>query len=264
MLVEVIVSVLRLCQDTAVTSNAAMKDVHLVYSNYMEDWFSSNEQLEVKKMEIEIETHVVHDARSSLNCSIDCLIEVDKKEKEDLSRKREVLVEELEKLLALVRTKEAEILECDAGIQVVNKRIDNVVSGFHHSQSDIDRKEDELKSELHRITSEIEALGVKKQEVDHCLSVAEGKKSKFHTIVCTAKEEARTRSDLLHMRKALASSVMETSAEKSRLVRSEEEILQEIDALRQEIVTARTSLQVSVRHSLSFSFHMGGGMDGSS
>ncbi|XP_031496480.1 uncharacterized protein LOC116261769 [Nymphaea colorata] len=230
-------------EDTAVTSDAARKDAHLVYSNDMEDWLSSKEQLEVKKMEIEIETHLIDDACSSLNSSIDCLIEDDNKEKEVLCRKRAELVEELEKLLALVRTKEAEIAECDAVIQVVNKRIDDVVSGFHQSQSDIDRKEDKLKSALHRITSEIEALEIKKQDVDQFLSVAEEKTSKLNAIATLAKEEARARSDLLHMRKSLSSSVLKSSAEKSRLVKTEEIIVEQVDALRQEISAARTSLQ---------------------
>ena len=69
------------------------------------------ELLETKKLEMEVETQLVLEARSGLEGSIEHLVVEDKLEKDTLSKKGEILAEELAGLLELVRLKEAEIAE---------------------------------------------------------------------------------------------------------------------------------------------------------
>lgn len=98
------------------------------------EWLSSVEAIEVRKFELEIQSQLVHEAKSILNESIDQSVEDDQREIDVLCMRKEELAEELRKLLALVKEKEAEIAENDALIQKVENRIDGVVSCFKEVQ----------------------------------------------------------------------------------------------------------------------------------
>nr|ACN33476.1 unknown [Zea mays] len=81
------------------------KQAQELSSKEIEGWQTSMELLETKKLEMEVETQLVLEARSGLEGSIEHLVEEDKLEEGTLSIKGEVLTKELADLLELVRLK---------------------------------------------------------------------------------------------------------------------------------------------------------------
>ena len=71
-----------------------------MYSKEMDQWLSSSEALEVKKMELEIESQFMNEARLELNNTIEHSIQNDKREKEILCKRKDVLMGELEHSLS--------------------------------------------------------------------------------------------------------------------------------------------------------------------
>lgn len=209
------------------------------------------ELLETKKLEMEVETQLVLEARSGLEGSIEHLVVEDKIEKDMLSKKGEILTEELAKLLELVRLKEAEIAENNARIHAVQERISGVVSRFHGSQSDIDLKLKSLKETQSKVDLETEALVLKKNEIDRFISLTKQKNSELREIIGDCSSEAKTCQQSVEIRRKLASSILKSREDRIGLLKMEEEILQDIQMLRQKITDARTSLQV---HQLYFKF----------
>lgn len=210
----------------------------------MERWQTSMELLETKKLEMEVERQLVLEARSGLEGSIEHLVEEDKLEKDMLTKKGEILAEELAGLLELVRLKEAEIAENNSRIHEVQDRISVVVSRFHGSQSDIDLKLNALKEAQSKVDLESEALGLKKNEIDKFISLTEKKNSELREIIGACSSEANTCQQSVEIRRKLASSILKSREDRIGLLKMEEEILLDIQMLRQKITDARTSLQV--------------------
>jgi len=69
----------------------------------MDKWLYSSEALKVKKIELEIESQFMNEAHLELNNTIEHSIQKDKKEKEILCKRKNVLMGELEQLHALVK-----------------------------------------------------------------------------------------------------------------------------------------------------------------
>ena len=65
-------------------------------------------------MELEIESQFMNEARLELNNTIGQSIQNDKKEKEILCKRKDVLMGELKQLLALVKQKETKITNNDS------------------------------------------------------------------------------------------------------------------------------------------------------
>ncbi|XP_062191626.1 uncharacterized protein LOC133895378 [Phragmites australis] len=216
----------------------------------IEGWQTSMELLETKKLEMQVETQLVLAARSGLEGSIEHLVEDDKKEKDTLSKRGEILAEELAGLLELVRLKESEIAENNAQIHEVQERISAVVSKFHGSQSDIDLKLNSLQEAQTKVDLETEALVLKKNEIDKFITLTEQKNSELREIIGSCSSEAKTCQQSVEIRRKLASSILKSREDRIALLKMEEEILQDIQMLRQEITDARTSLQeISSRRS---------------
>ncbi|KAL6858979.1 hypothetical protein ACP4OV_017981 [Aristida adscensionis] len=209
----------------------------------IEGWQTSMELLETKKLEMQVETQLILDARSGLEGSIGHLVEDDKREKDILSKKGEILAEELAGLLELVRLKEAEIAENNAQIHQVQERISAVVTRFHGSQSDIDLKLNSLQEAQTKVDLETEALTLKKNEIDKFISLTEQKDSELRGIIGACYSEAKSCQQSVEIRQKLASSILKSREDRIGLLKMEEEILQDIQMLRQQIADARTSLQ---------------------
>ncbi|ONM02968.1 UvrB/uvrC motif family protein [Zea mays] len=219
------------------------KQAQELSSKEIEGWQTSMELLETKKLEMEVETQLVLEARSGLEGSIEHLVEEDKLEEGTLSIKGEVLTKELADLLELVRLKEAEIAENNARIHEVQERISAVVSRFHGSQSDVDLKLNSLKEAQCKLDLETEALVLKKNEIDNFISLTEQKDSELREIIGACFSEAKTCQQSVEIRRKLASSILKSREDRIGLLKMEEEILQDIQMLRQKITDARTTLQ---------------------
>ena len=81
-------------------------------------------------MELEIESQFMNEACLELNNTIEHSIQNDKKEKEIPCKRKNVLMGELEQLLALVKQKETEMADNDSNLEVIDNKINKVVSGF--------------------------------------------------------------------------------------------------------------------------------------
>ncbi|KAK9109606.1 hypothetical protein Sjap_017666 [Stephania japonica] len=228
----------------------AADNAHLILKNAaehsskeMDEWSSSMEELEIKKMELEIKSHLINDTRLGLGDSINHAIENDTREKDLLFKKKRELTEELEKLLALVREKEAEIAENDLHIAEVEERIVDVVSGFHDAQSSINVKYDDMQSVLSMVELESEALSTKKKEIDDFMSQEEKRGTMLRELASSSSNEAKECQELVELRKSLALPIFSYREEKMKLAKAEEKIMEEVQTLRQEVSTARISLQ---------------------
>ncbi|XP_017699547.2 FK506-binding protein 5-like [Phoenix dactylifera] len=230
-------------KDAVDSAALVLKSAEDTSSKKLEEWKSLMESLEIKKLEMEIQSCLISEARLGLAHGIDSLVEDDKKEKEMLKRKGGILAKELDELLTLVRLKEAEIAENNSQIQEVESRISNVVSEFHETQSSIDSKHDNLQAALLKVESESEALLVKKKEIDEFIYLAEQKRLKLIELASVSADEAKTCLDLVGLRKSLASSFLKSREDKVRLAKTEVKILEDIQMLKQQISGSRTTLQ---------------------
>nr|XP_023899973.1 trichohyalin [Quercus suber]POE51234.1 hypothetical protein CFP56_14671 [Quercus suber] len=229
--------------DAANNAELVLKTAEVASSKEMDKWLSSTEALEVKKMEVEIESHLINEAREVFNNSIELSIEDDRKEQELLCSKKDMLRNELEKLLELVKQKEKEISENDSKIKEVEERIGNVVSGFQEMKSNIDAKCDNLQSSLSTMELESEALSEKKKEINEFLKQEEEKGAKLRELAIASAEEAQTYQETVELRKTLMSSMLNSREDKMRLVKAEEQLSEDVQVLQQEVSTARASLQ---------------------
>ncbi|XP_075650305.1 uncharacterized protein LOC142620883 [Castanea sativa] len=241
---ELCVSLLhKFATDAAHNAELLLKTAEESSSKEMDKWLSSTEALEVKKMEVEIESHLINEAREVFNNSIEHSIEDDRKEQELLCSKKDMLRDELEKLLELVKQKEKEISENDSEIKEVEERIGNVISGFQEMQSNIDAKCDNLQSSLSTMDLESEALSAKKKEINEFLKQEEEKGAKLRELASASAEEAQTYLETVELRKTLMSSMLNSREDKMRLVKAEEKLSEDVQVLQQEVSTARASLQ---------------------
>ncbi|XVF70161.1 hypothetical protein PTKIN_Ptkin11bG0139200 [Pterospermum kingtungense] len=233
----------RFSEDAMSNADLVFKKSEAQSSQEREKWLSSTEALELNKIELQIEAHLVDDARAVFNTSLDSLIQDDKKEKEFLCNQKDILTDELQKLLALVRDKEKEIAENDSKIKQVEERIADTVSGFQEMQSSIDSKYDNLQSHLSQIGIESETLLKKKAEVEKLLAEEEDRGIKLKELARISVGEANTYQEVVGLRKSLLSSVLKSMKDKVRLARTEEKLSEDVQMLQKEASTARASLQ---------------------
>lgn len=222
---------------------SVLESVEVNSSNQMDEWYSLGEAVEAKKLELEIESQLMNEARSTLNDSIGHLVENDVKEKVVLCEKKKSLAQELEKLLSLVREKETEIAENDAKIEAVDKRIGDVALGFKDVQTGIDAMIDKLQVVLSEMESEREALWKKKDEIDSLLSQGVTRSEELRKLAMASADEANMHQKNLGLRKALVTSVLKVKEEKLSLVKTEENISADVQNLKRQTSVARASLQ---------------------
>uniref|UniRef100_A0A0E0LWV7 UVR domain-containing protein n=1 Tax=Oryza punctata TaxID=4537 RepID=A0A0E0LWV7_ORYPU len=230
-------------KDATDHTDSVSKEAEEMSLKEIEGWRESMELLETKRLESEVESELVLAARLGLEDSIEHLVEDDKREKDMLSKKGDTLAEELAELLKLVRLKEAEIAENNARIQEVQERITAVVSRFYGSQTDIDLKLKTLQEAQTKMDSEAQALALKKNELDTFISLTEQKDSKLRDIINACSSEAKACQQSVEIRRKLASSILKSREDRIGLLKMEEEILQDIQVLRQQTSDARISLQ---------------------
>ncbi|XWS11000.1 hypothetical protein CRYUN_Cryun38cG0046300 [Craigia yunnanensis] len=163
----------RFSEDATSNADLVFKKSEAQSSEEREKWLSSTKALELNKIELQIEAHLVDDARAVFNTSLDSLIQDDKREKAFLCNQKDILTDELQKLLALVKDKEKEIAENGSKIKQVEQRIADMFSGFQEMQSSIDSKYDNLQSHLSQMDIESETLSKKKEEIDKLLAEEE-------------------------------------------------------------------------------------------
>lgn len=232
-------------QDASNSADTFLKKAESLSSEEMEKWLSSTEALEGRKIELEIESHLVNEARAVLNNSIEHSVEDDRREKELLYKKKDILTVELQKLLALVRDKEREIAENDSNIQAVEERISIVVSDFQEYQSSIDAKYDSLQCIISQLDLESEVMSMKKQEIDKFLNDEVERVTKLKELARVSTDEAKEYWEVVELRTSLMSSILKSREDKVKLAKTEESLSEEVQTLQQEASAARASLQVN-------------------
>lgn len=211
----------------------------------MEKWISLSEALEVKRIEIEIESHVLSGARQVLDDSIEQVVKEDREESNLLHNKKNILAEELQELLSLVKQKESEIAENDSKIEVIEKKIADVTSSFQEAQSTIHSKSNVLQSNLSEIESDHESLSRKKKEIDDFLIQEETKGSKIKELSRISANEAEMYKEVVNLRKSLVNFISKSREEKARLATNEQKLFDDVQIFKQDISSVRASLQVS-------------------
>ncbi|KAG5542655.1 hypothetical protein RHGRI_015707 [Rhododendron griersonianum] len=229
--------------DTANDADLVQKNAQIASEKELDRWFSLTEDLELKKMELDIEAHLVSAARLVLGDSIEHSVEDDKRERALLCKRKEMLKEELEKLLALVKKKEMEIAETDYKIEMVEKRISDVICSFQEVQSRVDTKYDNLQSGLSQMEQDNEALARKKKEIDYFLSQEKERGIRLHELAQISADEANMYQEAVEHRKNLVLLILNSREDKLRLAKTEDKLSEDVQMLRQEISAARASLQ---------------------
>ncbi|PQM37755.1 centrosome-associated protein CEP250 [Prunus yedoensis var. nudiflora] len=233
----------RFATDASNDADLVLQTAEAHSSKETDKWLSSTEALQAKKMELEIESHIIHDAGLSLNTSIDTLVEDDKLEKECLCKKKDILMDELDKLLALVKRKEQEIAQNDHDIKQVEERIDRALSDFQDMQSSIQAKSSDLLAGLSQIHAESEALSTKKTEINAFLTQEQEREAKLRELARASAEEAETYQQVATLRKTLMSSILKSREDKVRLAKTEEELSKDVQTLQQDVSASRATLQ---------------------
>ncbi|WOG98352.1 hypothetical protein DCAR_0417693 [Daucus carota subsp. sativus] len=233
----------RFSMDAAKDADLVLRNAELMSSKEINQWDSSVELAEVKRMELDAESFIVNEARLALNESVDHLVEDEKRELEILHREKEVLTDELERLLALVKQKESEIKENESSIEKVEKRITNAVSSFQEAQSSINAKYNNLLSELSQMELQNESLSRKKEEVDECFSQEQGRAAKIQNLAKTSADEANMYQEVAVLRKKLIQFILRTREHKLMLAKTGDKLTEDVQMLKQDISNGRASLQ---------------------
>ncbi|KAK3028980.1 hypothetical protein RJ639_038183 [Escallonia herrerae] len=229
--------------DAADNADLVLNDAEVLHSKDMDKWLTSSEALEVMKMELEIEFFLANGARVVLNDSIQQSVKDDMREKNILYGKKELLTEELEKLRALMKQKEAEVAENDSNIRKVEKRIADVASSFQEVQSSINSKHESLQSGLSQMELENEALCKKREEIDEFLTHEKGRGARIGELAIISGNEANAYQEVAGLRKSLLQFNMKSREDKQRLATLGEKLTEDVQMLKQEISSARSSLQ---------------------
>ncbi|KAJ0258751.1 hypothetical protein HA466_0074920 [Hirschfeldia incana] len=206
-------------------------------------WNSCCEDVEFRKVELDIESVIVDNVRLSLNDTLEGSVEQEMKEKEMLSKKKECLSEELEELLALVKAKEKEIDENDSQIKAVEERINSVVTGYKELQTSMDKKFSDLQAGLSQVDMETEGLSRKKKDVDEFVASEKERGAKLRELVSVSADEANEYEEVTKLRKTLMSYVSKTREERAKLVSIEEKLSEELQRLQEEVSSTRESLK---------------------
>lgn len=207
-------------------------------------WNSCCEDVEVRKVELDIESVIVDNVRLSLNDTLEGSVEQEMKEKEMLRKRKEHLSDELEELLALVKAKEKDIEENDSQIKAVEERINSVVSGYKELQTGMDKMFSDLQAGLSQVDAETEALSRKKREVDEFVASEKERGAKLRELVSVSADEANEYEEVIKLRKTLMSYVSKTREERAKLVNIEEKLSEEVQRLQEEVSSTRESLKV--------------------
>ncbi|CAJ1924173.1 unnamed protein product [Sphenostylis stenocarpa] len=224
-------------------ADSALKKATSVYSKEMDQWLSSSEALEVKKMELEIESQFMNEARLELNNTIESSIQDDKREKEILCKRKDVLMAELNQLLALVKQKEKEIADNDSNLEDVENKINKVVSEFKEMQSGIDVKYNKLQSVLAQVKLETETLALKKGDIDNFLTQEEEMGARLREFARISTEEAEGYREIVKLRRSFMSSILKSREDKLTLAENEEKLSADVKSFQKEVSAARASLQ---------------------
>ncbi|XP_013636753.1 PREDICTED: myosin-11 [Brassica oleracea var. oleracea] len=206
-------------------------------------WNSCCEDVEFRKVELDIESVIVDKVRLSLNDTLEGSVEQEMKEKEMLRKKKEHLSEELEELLALVKAKEKEIDENDSQIKAVEERINSVVSGYKELQASMDKMFSDLQAGLSQVDTETEDLSRKKKDVDEFVASEKERGAKLRELVSVSADEANEYEEVIKLRKTLMSYVSKTREERAKLVSIEEKLSEEVQRLQEEVSSTRESLK---------------------
>ncbi|KAL0862416.1 hypothetical protein Bca101_041534 [Brassica carinata] len=231
------------CTDAENEAESILEKADAFCVEEMGKWNSSCEDVEFRKVELDIESVIVDNVRLSLNDTLEGSVEQEMKEKEMLGKKKEHLSEELEELLALVKAKEKEIDENDSQIKAVEERINSVVSGYKELQTSMDKMFSDLQAGLAQIDTETEALSRKKKDVDEFVASEKERGAKLRELVSVSADEANEYEEVIKLRKTLMSYVSKTREERAKLVSIEEKLSEEVQRLQEEVSSTRESLK---------------------
>ncbi|XP_027149207.1 paramyosin, long form isoform X1 [Coffea eugenioides] len=229
--------------DASNGADLVLENAKAVSLRETEEWLLSTEELELKKLQLEIESQLINEARLALNNSIELSVEDDHRERDILYMKREILADELEKLLALVKEKEAEIAENNSKIETVERRIDGVFSNFEQVHSSLDEKHNNLELDLRQLDLEHELLTNKKKQIDDDLSQEEVRGEEIREISRISAIEASICQDVVGLRKSMLQLIQKFIEDKMKLSKTEQQFTEDVNMLKLGISSARASLQ---------------------
>lgn len=210
----------------------------------MERLSADEEAAEARRRKLSLSLRIIEEANAELDKVIGEGTKEETELKMSLTEHRSQLLSELEELLSLVRKKEEEISDYDQRIQAVDEKMSSVVANFETQRSSLDAESKALAVSSLELDDEFKRIAAEKQGVDELLAEGEKESLKLERAARSALDAGCAVQEALKLKKAIATTTFFFKEKRSELAEKEKKALEEIQALRDESLSGRSSLQV--------------------
>lgn len=233
----------QLRQEAAETASHVTNDSQDVVKVKNEELAASEVSIKSEKEKLMLEVEKVEGAKMELSCTMENSVQEESEEKQRLVDERQIMLQELDALLAAVRLKEAQIAGHDEKIGDLEHKINNRVSGLEQERVKLEADLHELISGLDNLEKELESLDEKKKQVEAEGICAHEAAEKLLELSSLAKAEAQKLQDSLLVRKTAAKTVLSSKEKRLSLAAQEKQHVEDAHGLRDRSSSLRTSLQ---------------------
>lgn len=233
----------QLGQDASDTANHVKEDAEEKGRKEMDALTAEEEAVKLKKNMSMLEVRVVEEAKSELSSAIERSIQTELQEKKNLVEERQVLLEELDALLAAVRLKETQITEHDKKIGDLEEKINSTMAGFEKESLRLEADLQNLMSVLDCLEKESEDLSTQKIQVEGEVAQAQEEEKKLFGFSSIAKIEAQKLQDALQVRKSVSQTALSSKEKRLSLATQEKQQVEAAQNLRSQSSSLRISLQ---------------------
>ncbi|BFI28515.1 hypothetical protein MPTK2_2g20280 [Marchantia polymorpha subsp. ruderalis] len=209
----------------------------------MERLSADEEAAEARRRKLSLSLRIIEEANAELDKVIGEGTKEETELKMSLTEHRSQLLSELEELLSLVRKKEEEISDYDQRIQAVDEKMSSVVANFETQRSSLDAESKALAVSSLELDDEFKRIAAEKQGVDELLAEGEKESLKLERAARSALDAGCAVQEALKLKKAIATTTFFFKEKRSELAEKEKKALEEIQALRDESLSGRSSLQ---------------------
>ncbi|KAL2642634.1 hypothetical protein R1flu_010221 [Riccia fluitans] len=209
----------------------------------MERLSADEEAAETRRRKLALSRRVLEEANAELDKIIGEGTKAETELKLSLTGQRSQLLSELEDLLVLVRKKEAEIADCDQQIAAVDEKMSAVLRNFETQRSSLDAEAKALEASSVEIEEEFNRIAVEKQGVSELLAAGEKEGQRLEGVARSAADAEGAVQVALKLKTSIATTTSFYKEKKAELVEKEKTAQEQAQALRQDSLSGRSSLQ---------------------
>lgn len=233
----------QLGKDTADTADQLKKDSDKKGKEKIDFLATDETAIKLEKEKLMLEVRIVDEAKAELNNAIKSSIHTEAEEKQTLVDEQQILQQELDALLAAVRSKESQIAEHEKKIGDLEERINSRVAGFDKETVELETNFQNLVIVLDSLEKKYEGLDAQKIRVDADVAQAQEAAEKLDELSRVAKMEAQKLQDALLVRKAAAQAARSSKEKRLSLASQEKQHAEDAHSLRNQLASSRILLQ---------------------